>query len=138
MNRPLSTQVESYKFWDVVTLWSKERLENEEIVARVLARAVICDGLILNSVDPRWVKSAEGKGELKGYPYVGYCPVHGGELMILKAESLAHLLSIVREATSPSRDILSNEFVHREEFKCWLVWADEPYPAFWFSKDGTD
>jgi len=30
----LSQLVESYKFWDVVTHWAKERLEHEETVAR--------------------------------------------------------------------------------------------------------
>ncbi len=131
---PLSTRVESYKFWDAVTLWAKERLEHEDIVASALATAVVCDGLILNSIDPRWLKVQSEKGELKGYPYVGYCPVPGGEMMVLRAEALEHLLSIVREAKTPSREILCDEFIHREDFKRWLVWAEEPFPAFWFSE----
>ncbi len=50
---PLSQLVESFKFWDVVALWAKEQLDHEEVVARALAKAVICDGLRLNSVDKR-------------------------------------------------------------------------------------
>ena len=130
---PLSSRVESYKFWDVVALWGKERLEHEEVVARALANAVICDGLALNNIDGRWMKSGQGNDELRGYPYVGYCPIHGGELMILKVESLEHLLSIVRQATVPSREILAEEFIRREAFKRWLAWATEPLPNFWFS-----
>lgn len=48
---------ESYKFWDVVALWAKEQLESEEVVARALAKAVIRDGLRLQSTDIRWVKA---------------------------------------------------------------------------------
>ncbi len=132
---PLSQLVESYKFWDVVTHWAKERLEHEETVARALARAVICDGLILNSVDKRWAIGGREKMELKGYPYVGYSPISAGELMVLRAEALTHLLSVVQKAESPSRQLLSEEFIVREGFKRWLVWADQPFPAFWFSKD---
>jgi len=32
-------QVESFKFWDIVTLWAKEELESEEVVARALVRS---------------------------------------------------------------------------------------------------
>jgi hypothetical protein len=52
-----SQLVESYKFWDVVSLWSRERLEHELIVARALARGVIIDGLRLHSADPKWVSA---------------------------------------------------------------------------------
>lgn len=64
----LSQYVESFKFWDVVTLWAKERLEHEEIVARVLAAGIIRQGLIIQSRDPRWMEVDSGKEELKGYP----------------------------------------------------------------------
>ena len=57
-------------------MWAKERLEHEEIVARALAVALIRDGLVLNSVDARWMEAKE-KVEFKGYPYVGFCPVIG-------------------------------------------------------------
>ena len=128
----LSHLVESYKFWDVVTLWAKEQLDHEEIVARALAKAVICDGLPLNSVDKRWPKGARDKIELKGYPYVGYCPVQGGEMMILKVEALEHLLAIVRRAETPSRTVLAEEFILREAFARWSKAADQPLPSFWF------
>ena len=39
----LSQLVESYKFWDVVTLWAKEKLEHEDIVAKPgYSVAVLC------------------------------------------------------------------------------------------------
>ena len=49
----LGHKIESHKFWDVVTLWAKERLEHENLVARALATAVIREGLILHSTDPK-------------------------------------------------------------------------------------
>lgn len=129
----LSQLVESYRFWEVVTHWARESLEHEETVARALARAVICDGLVLNSVDKRWPRGDRDSMELKGYPYVGYSPVPGDELMVLRADALSHLLSIVQKAESPSREILSEEFIVRENFKRWLVIAGQTFPAFWFS-----
>ena len=69
-----SQMVESYKFWDVVTLWARERLEHEIVVARALARGVVVDGLRFQSVDPRWVKQDQS---LSGYPYVGYVSTPG-------------------------------------------------------------
>ena len=128
----LSQLVESYKFWDVVTLWAKEQLENEVIVASALAKAVICDGLALNSVDKRWIKGDEDKVELKGYPYVGYCPVQGGDMMVLRVEALEHLLAIVRRAETPSRDVLAQEFICQKDFAQWLGDAKQPLPSFWF------
>src|ERR1700730_623198 len=67
---PARHQVESYKFWDVVTLWAKEQLEAEEVIARALAKAVIRDGLRLQSTDIRWAKGAAL--ELRGEPFVGF------------------------------------------------------------------
>ena len=128
----LSQLVETYKFWDVVTLWAKEQLDHEEIVARALAKAVICDGLLLNSVDKRWPKSDRESMELKGYPYVGYCPVKGGEMMVLKVEALEHLLAIVRRAETPSRTVLAREFILQKDFAKWLGEAEQPLPSFWF------
>lgn len=61
----LSQQVESYRFWEVVVHWAKERLEHGNTVARALARAVICDGLVLSSVDSRWV---EGNSNSRATP----------------------------------------------------------------------
>ncbi len=55
----LSHLVESYKYWDIVVLWAKERLEHEDIVARALARGIICDGLKCESIDSRWFKGNE-------------------------------------------------------------------------------
>ena len=45
--------VETYKFWEVAALWARERLENELVVARSLARGIVVDGLRFQSVDPR-------------------------------------------------------------------------------------
>ncbi len=131
----LSQLVKSYKFWEIVKHWARETLEDEDTVARALARAVICDGLVLNSVEKRWPKRGRDSMELKGYPYVGYSPVPTGEIMILRAEALSHLLSVVQKAESPSREILSDEFIIREDFKRWLIFAGQPFPVFWFSRE---
>jgi hypothetical protein len=126
--------VESYKFWDIVTLWAKERLDHEEIVARALARGIICDGLKCQSIDMRWVKDGKAKMEFRGYPYVGYCAEPGGPMIILRAEALEHLLAIVRKAKTPSKKWLGEEFVFRDDFKAWLNKTEQPLPNFWFGE----
>jgi hypothetical protein len=68
--------IESYKFWDIVTLWAKEQLESEEVVARALAKAIVRDGLRLQSTDIRWVKSKAM--ELKGAAVCGVLRGTGG------------------------------------------------------------
>ena len=37
---------ESYRFWDIVTQWAAEKLQHEQVVARVLAKGVIRDGTL--------------------------------------------------------------------------------------------
>ena len=128
----LGHKIESHKFWDVVTLWAKERLEHESLVARALATAVVREGLILHSTDPKWLKTNDGKLELRGTPYVGYDPLGAGEIMILKTETLEHLLSVVRAAKEPDKLKLSDEFIFRSDFARWLIWSGEKWPQFWF------
>jgi hypothetical protein len=125
-------QVESYKFWDVVTLWAKEQLESEEVIARGLAKAVIRDGLRLQSTDIRWAKGAAL--ELKGQPFVGFCAVPGSELSVLRAEALEHLLAVVRQARRPSRTALTDEFITKADFRRWLRATRQQPPAFWFAR----
>ena len=94
-------QIESHRFWDIVTLWAKEQLESEEVIARALAKGVVRDGLKLQSTDAQWAK---GKAmELKGQPFVGFCATPGAEIAVLRAEALEHLLGVVRQAKRPSR-----------------------------------
>lgn len=134
----LGHRIESHRFWDIAVLWAQERLEHEQIVARALANAVIREGLCLYSTDPKWVTGNDGKFELRGTPYVGYSPTGAGEVMILRAEALEHLLSVVRTAVSPSREILSREFIFRSDFARWLVWSGESWPRFWFPQGGEN
>ena len=129
---PISQLVETYKFWDVVTLWAQEQTDREEIIARAIAKAVICNGLPLNSVDKRWPKGERGKSDLRGYPYVGYRAIQGGPMVVLRVESLEHLLAVVRRAETPSREILAQEFILREDFARWLGEVEQPLPSFWF------
>jgi hypothetical protein len=125
-------QIESYKFWDIVTLWAKEQLETEEIVARALAKGVVRDGLRLQSTDIRWTK---GKSmELKGQPFVGFCAIPGAEVTVLRAEALEHLLGVVRQARRPSRSLLREEFITKDDFRHWLRDTGQELPAFWFSR----
>jgi len=134
---PLSQLVESFKFWDVVALWAKEQLDHEEVVARALAKAVICDGLRLNSVEKGWPRGGREKNELKGYPYVGYRPMQGGEMMVLRVDALEHLLAIVRRAETPSRHVLAQEFILRKDFARWLGDAKLSLPSFWFPEPSS-
>jgi len=127
-------QVESYKFWDIVTLWAKEELESEEVIARALAKGVIRDGLRLCSTDLRWVKSRGTALELNGKPYVGFCAKPGSELCVLRAEALEHLLGVTGKARRPSRRILCEEFIARDDFRRWLKSTKQSLPSFWFSR----
>lgn len=125
-----SQLVESYKFWDIVTLYAREQLEHDTVVARVLARGVVVDGLRLQSVDARWLDAAHS---LSGYPLVGYS-AKGDAPVLLRADALEHLLGVVRQALEPQRDALAQEFVRREDFAKWLSDIGRPLPAFWFDQ----
>ncbi len=120
--------IESYKFWDVVTLYARERLEHEIVIARALARAVIIDGLRLQSVDARWIDAARS---LTGSPLVGYS-AKGDAPVLLRATALEHLLCVVRSAVEPLRASLDSEFIRRDDFAQWLSEVSQPRPAFWF------
>lgn len=132
---PARHQVESYKFWDIVALWAKEQLETEEVIARAMAKGVIRDGLRLSSTDVRWTKGKGGSFELNGQPYVGFAAVPGAEMSVLRAEALEHLLAVVRAAREPSREVLRDEFILKEDFRAWLRATKQALPAFWFAKN---
>jgi len=122
--------VETYKFWDVAALWASERVENELVIARAMARGIIVDGLRFQSADARWLKANRS---LTGYPYVGFAADPDKPPVLLRAEALEHLLSVVRQGTVPSRDVLTEEFVHREDFWKWLAATRQPLPSFWYT-----
>jgi len=123
-------QVESYRFWDVVTQWARDTLQHEHIVARALARGVVRDGLRLQSVDPRWTN--QGTFELRGAPFVGYVAREGGLPIFIRATALRHLTDIVESAATPDPQALCDEFVTRQDFGAWLAQAGLTPPAFWF------
>jgi len=129
----LSQLVETYRFPDVVTLWARERLENEAIVASALARAVICDGLRLQSVDERWANSPGRAIEFLGYPYVGYTARPDGAMSILRSSALEHLFAIVERGKDPILSKLHEEFIDRNDFCEWLQNSGLPLPRFWYA-----
>lgn len=129
----LSQLIETYRFPDVVTLWARERLENEAIVVSALARAVICDGLRLQSIDERWANSPGKAIEFLGYPYVGYTARPNGAMSILRASALDHLFAIVERGKEPVLKKLHEEFIERSDFHDWLLSAGLPLPRFWFA-----
>lgn len=126
----LSQHVESYRFWEVVTQWAQERLQHEHVVARVLAKAVVRDGLRVQSVDARWLKP--GTFELRGAPLVGYVAGEGMLPVFIRASALAHLQSIVGRAAMPQPEFLFEEFLIKQDFQAWLARSDLALPAFWF------
>jgi hypothetical protein len=128
-----SQLVESYRFWDVVTLWARESLEHEEIVARALARGVIRDGLRFLSIDPQWAKSNKAELEFFGYPYVGYCAKPNQPIIVLRVKTLEHLLAIVERAEPPLAAVLYELFVSRTDFATWLDETNQSLPKFWFA-----
>lgn len=53
----LSQIAESYKFWGVVSLRAKERLEHESIIALVLVTGIVRDGSCFQSRDPKFIQA---------------------------------------------------------------------------------
>ena len=53
-------------------------------------------------------------------------------MVVLRVEVLEHLLAVVRRAETPSREILSQEFIHRNDFAQWLNDVNQSLPSFWF------
>jgi hypothetical protein len=124
-----SQAVESYKFSDIVRLWGRERLVHDVIVARELAKGIIREGLRFQSINPKWLKSS---AEFRSYPYIGYVAREGDKPAIIRAETLEHLLQVMREAVDPDLRILSEESVLKADFRKWLVHTGRALPAFWF------
>jgi hypothetical protein len=127
----LSQHVESFRFWDVVTQWAQERLEHEIVIARVMARGVVRDGLRVQSVDPRWTNP--GTFELRGAPLVGYVACEGGLPIFIRSSALVHLRHVVEKAATPDPQALAEEFVTKQDFLAWLAHSKLPVPSFWFA-----
>ncbi|MBT3202892.1 MAG: hypothetical protein HOM14_00670 [Gammaproteobacteria bacterium] len=128
----INTQVESYKFWDIVKLWGRETLEHDVIIARKLAQGVIKKGLRFQSTNPKWLNSTE---ELLSYPYIGYTSIATEGPIIVKAGVLAHLINVAEEKADPSELVLKDEVVLKNDFKKWLVRTGQAFPKFWYGSD---
>ncbi|ROZ64122.1 hypothetical protein [Ramlibacter sp. WS9] len=126
----LSRHVESYRFWDVVVQWARERMQHEHLVARVLAKGVIREGLRVQSVDPKW--ASVGSFELRGAPLVGYVSREGDLPIFVRAPALKHLRSVVERAAVPEPEQLHDEFVSKQDFHAWLIRNHILPPSFWY------
>ena len=127
----LGHHVDSYRFWDVVTLWARETLQHEHVVARALAKGVVRDGLRVQSVDPRWTN--KGTFELRGLPLVGYVARDGQLPIFIRSSALTHLRDITDSAATPDAQTVFEEFVSKQDFLTWLLHTGLKPPAFWFS-----
>jgi hypothetical protein len=126
----LGHQVESYRFWDVVTQWARETLQHEHVVARALAKGVVRDGLRVQSVDSKWAN--RGTFELRGLPFVGYVAKDGCLPVFIRSSALNHLRDIVESAATPDSQVLFEEFVSKQDFHAWLTQLGVRPPSFWF------
>lgn len=126
--------VETYRLPDVVRMWARERLEHEVIVARDLARAIVCEGLKLQSVDGRWAAGPLKPIEFRGYPYVGYVSLPGSPMSIVRIAALNHLFAIVEQKEEPDLAKLHEEFLCKPDFRAWLQRQNRPLPQFWFAE----
>ena len=120
--------VESYRFWDVVSLWGRELLIHDSLVAAALAVGVVRDGLRFQSRDAKYVKSS---ADLRGEPYVGFSALQSGQPVVLKAEVVDHLFAVVERGMEASRDVLVDEFVTRADFRDWVRRTGQALPGFW-------
>ena len=127
-----SQLVESYRFWEVATQWAQDRLQHEHLIARVMSRGVIRDGLRMQSVDPRWTDP--GTFELRG-PIVGYVGRQGALPIFIRMSALNHLRAVVEQAVVPDPHQLFEEFVTKQDFGAWLEQQGLEKPAFWFGAD---
>ena len=127
----IAHHVESYRFWDVVTLWARETLQHELILARALAKGVVRDGLRMQSVDAKW--ATRGTFELHGAPFVGYVARDGVLPVFIRSSALKHLLDIVENAATPNSAAVHDEFVTKQDFRVWLEQENMSLPAFWFA-----
>ncbi len=124
--------VESYKYWDIVTLWGRERLEHDVTIARELAKGIIKNGLRFHSYDPKYMEPAE---EFRSYPYIGYSAYQEALPIIIRAKVLEHLLAVMHENKDPSKNIINEEFVSKNDFREWLVKTGHSLPKFWYSEN---
>ncbi len=124
--------VETYRLPDVIRMWARERLEHEIIVAQDLARAIVCKGLRLQSVDGRWAAGPLKPIEFSGYPYVGYVALPGSSMSIVRISALNHLFAIVEQKEEPDLEKLHEEFLCKQDFREWLQRQNRPLPQFWF------
>lgn len=129
----LGHHVESYRFWDIVSQWARETLQHEHVIARVLAKGVVRDGLRVQSVDPKWVD--KGTFELRGQPLVGYVAKDGNVPIFIRSSALNHLQEIVGHAATPDAQLLFEEFVTQQDFLAWLTQQGVNPPSFWFQVD---
>jgi hypothetical protein len=56
-------------------------------------------------------------------------------MIVLSVATLEHLLSIVERAEIPSRVLLHELFVSRQDFQDWLRDTKQPLPFFWFGSE---
>lgn len=125
--------VETYRFWEVAALWARELVQAEDLTARVLARAVVRDGLRVQSVALRWQPGSTGSFELRGDPYVGYAAQPGMLPVIMRESALRHLQSVVDSAAVPRREELEHEFITKQDMAVWIRANGGRLPAFWFT-----
>ncbi len=126
----LGHHVESYRFADIVTLWARETLQHEQVIARALAKGVVRDGLRVQSVDSKWTN--RGTFELRGLPFVGYVAKDGNLPIFIRSSALNHLRDIVENAATPDVPLLFEEFVTKQDFLAWLTQTGLNPPTFWF------
>ena len=126
----LGHHVDSYRFWDIVTQWARETLQHEHVVARAMAKGVVCDGLRVQSVDSKWAN--KGTFELRGLPFVGYVAKDGKLPIFIRSSALKHLRDIVENAATPDPQLVFDEFVTKHDFPTWLTQIGLTPPSFWF------
>jgi hypothetical protein len=126
----LGHHVDSYRFWDIVTQWARETLRHEHVVARAMAKGVVCDGLRVQSVDSKWAN--KGTFELRGLPFVGYVAKDGKLPIFIRSSALKHLQDVVENAATPNPQLVFDEFVTKHDFLTWLTQIGLTPPSFWF------
>jgi hypothetical protein len=124
-------QIDSHRFWDVAELWSQEMLRHHSLMVRALAKAVVRDGLRLQSHVPAHI--ANDAQFCWGGELVGYVSRPGQPPSLLRTVALRHLEAIVEKAAAPDRERLREEYVLKIDFRQWLLAQGLPLPTFWFS-----
>ncbi len=118
--------------WELAELWARDSGHSPIDTVRLLAGAIIYQGLLTNSKEAATLDLDSGALAFRGDPFVGYRATPESPLMVLRSTALRHLVAVARDGAAPRRGSLAQEFIQKSDFRTWLTVNGRALPAFWF------